>query len=337
APRRFGKSSLAEKAIKISQLPVVSLNFNVCADENDIDLLLRQGVAKLIGKAIGPIEQLIHSIKNYVSTFTPSIHFGAKNSFLELAPKKHSTAASNIEEVLLLLEKLLAEKKQRAIMLFDEFQNVGIIAKGSGVEAAIRNVAQDMHYLVIIFSGSNRSLLVSMFDDESRPLYKLCRKLYLQRIESQHYQKHLNKIAKLAWKKTLPPEIFAKIISLSGQHPYYVNYLCDVIWTECKNLPKITDIKHCWDILVEEENSDANTEISQLSLGQKKIIKYIANYEEESLMSASAIKIIGMALSSISGAIAGLLEKNFIDKQEAHYRIINPVVKYLLQQNHVIE
>ena len=33
APRRFGKSSLAEKAITAAGLPVVRLNFNTCSDE----------------------------------------------------------------------------------------------------------------------------------------------------------------------------------------------------------------------------------------------------------------------------------------------------------------
>src|SRR5471030_147512 len=52
APRRFGKSSLAEKAIEKSQLPAVSLNFNTCGDEMDVETVIREGISQLIGKAI---------------------------------------------------------------------------------------------------------------------------------------------------------------------------------------------------------------------------------------------------------------------------------------------
>jgi hypothetical protein len=36
-----------------------------------------------------------------------------------------------------------------------------------------------MKHLAIIFSGSFRGLLKSMFEDKNKPLYKLCRKLHL--------------------------------------------------------------------------------------------------------------------------------------------------------------
>ncbi len=50
-----------------------------------------------------------------------------------------------------------------------------------------------MNSLVIIFSGSVRSILLEMFNDEHRPLYKLCRKLKLARISENDYAIHLNK------------------------------------------------------------------------------------------------------------------------------------------------
>lgn len=333
APRRFGKSSLAEKALGISGLPVASLNFNTCSDENDTEVLIRQGVSQLIGRALGPADKIINSIKSYVNHLTPKISIGPEFAHLELTSNKQSTCATNVEETLTLIEKLLAEKNRHAVMVFDEFQMVGLIAKGSGVEAAIRNIAQDMKHLTLIFSGSNRSLLQSMFEDESRPLYKLCRKLRLKRIESEHYRKHLNHAANLAWKKKLPQDVFEQIMLLSERHPFFVNYLCDIIWTDCKILPSIKDVDHAWKSVIDEETSDANAEIANLSMGQKKLLKHIANYSGDQLMSANTVKEIGMALSSISGAIAGLIEKDIIEKENDSYNIINPVIKYLLKES----
>lgn len=330
APRRFGKSSLAEESMEASNLPTEVLNFNICTDEQDIELLIRQGVSQLVGKALGPVEKILNSIKNYVTHLTPKISIGPEYAHFELATNKQSSPASNVEEALILIEKLLAEKKRSAVMLFDEFQVVGVIAKGSGVEAAIRNAAQNMKHLSIIFSGSNRSLLQSMFEDEARPLYKLCRKLYLKKIDASHYRSHINRAAKLTWRKNLEETVFQRIIELSEKHPYYVNYLCDVVWTECKALPKTEDVEAAWQLVIEEEKSDAQAEIGNLSMGQKKVLKYIANFSGKNLLSAEVGKMTGMALSSIAGAITGLLEKDIIEKQEDCHAIINPVIKNLL-------
>lgn len=330
APRRFGKSSLAEKAIEICHFPVVSLNFNTCSDEQDVDSLIRQGVCHLIGKAIGPIEKSIEIIKNFARHLIPKINVGTEHAHLELAVSKQNNPAANVQETLGLIEKLLENKKRRAILLMDEFQTVGLIAKSSGVEAAIRNMAQDMRHLAIVFSGSNRSLLRSMFDDQSRPLYKICRKLHLERISAEHYEKHLNKSAKLAWGSILEEEVFMRIMLLSERHPYYVNYLCDVLWASSKRIPSIVDVKNAWAQVIEEEYSDANAEITHLSMGQRKVLKYVANNSGENLLAASSVSAMGMALSSVSSAITGLIEKDIVEKNEAGCEIINPIIKHLL-------
>jgi len=335
APRRFGKSSLAEKAIINSGLAVSSLNFNTCTDERDIADWIGQGVSHLIGSALGPVEKVIHWIKQYVSHISPKIILGPAGAHLELTMDQRNLPAAHITEVLKLIEKLLAEKNLQAVMLMDEFQAVGQIAKGHGVEAALRNAAQEMKQLTIIFSGSNRHLLKSMFEDEGRPLYKLCRKLSLKRIEAVHYRRHLRKAARLAWNRDLSEETFERIMSLSERHPYYVNYLCDIVWSESKELPTIKDVDQAWQLLIEEEQSDANAEISNLSLVQKKVLRYIANYAANHLLSSEAIQIMGKPLSSITTAINGLLEKDMIEKQNHSYQIINPVIKALALQREI--
>lgn len=336
APRRFGKTSLAEKAIAKFKLPHVSVSFNTCSDEQDVAQLVSSAASQLIGQSFNQADKLLNLIKNSVKHLTPKISIGGKFIQLELVPESRKTPAQTIiAESLMLVEKLFTEKNnQRAVMLLDEFQTVGQIAKGKGVEAAIRNAAQDMAHLTIIFSGSNRSLLNTMFEDENRPLYKLCRKLYLSRIDVEHYHSHLNEAAKVAWNEPLPQAVFDKIMLLSERHPYYVNYLCDVVWTEQKNLPSVSDVDAAWKQVVQEEESDANAEIARFAPGQRKIIKYLANnLDDGSLMSSEAISQLGMAQSSIAGAVTALVEKDIIEKDANGYNIINPIIKCLFQLN----
>src|SRR5262249_21637935 len=148
-----------------------------------------------------------------------------------------------ISEALLLLERLLAEKNKHAVIFIDEFQEIDKISKKRVIEGAFRTAAQEMQHLSLIFSGSIRSLLLSMFEDENRPLYKLCRKIKLDRISANDYEKHIQKIATHTWGKSLEQESFDRIMSLSNRHPYYVNYLCDIIWEECPKAPNVKNIE----------------------------------------------------------------------------------------------
>jgi len=327
SPRRYGKTSLAYKAIKDSKLPNMQVDFAMATSDKKVADLIVDGVTNLIGQSVGPIDKAISLIKKYVSKITPKLVIKAGVMSLELAVSSESDPAINVVESLLLLENLLAEKKKMAIMLLDEFQSVGIIAKGKGVEGAIRHAAQKTKHLTFIFSGSDRRLLKSMFDDETRPLYKLCKQLKLERIGYEDYKKHLNKAAVIAWGKEIEEEVIKCITDLVEFHPYYVNKLCDIIWTDYKKPPKINDIHRAWQILLAEEKSDAIKEISLLSIGQKKVLSIIAQGVRSNLTSKLIAMKIDISPSSIFTALQGLEEKDVIEEKNMQYQIINPVLK----------
>lgn len=329
ATRRYGKSSLALHAIKLSKQPYVETDFYMASSEKIIESYILNGVVDLIGKALGSIEKLTASIKQYVKNLKPKLNIGTENIKLELSTEADSDPATNVKEGLLLLEKLLEEKKKHAVFLMDEFQSVGVIAQGKGIEAAIRHVAQKTKYLTIIFSGSNRKLLRSMFEDENRPLYKLCWKLSLKRISAEHYQKHLQLAAKEFWKKDLNNDALNQIISLSERHPFYLNKLCDRLWTYYEKKPPTADeVISTWNEILEEEKSDAVKEITLLSLGQKNVALMIAKNETDQFTSKKSILGLQMTSSSIITALEGLEEKDIIEKENDQYQIINPVVRH---------
>ncbi len=327
SPRRYGKSSLAARAIKKSGLPNTQVDFFMATSEKIIEQYIVKGVTDLIGKAIGPVEKILNSIKKYFAKITPKLIIKTSGIALEFDFPSDSDPASNVKQSLLLLEKLLAEKNQKAVMFLDEFQIVGVIAKGLGIEGAIRHIAQKTKYLTFIFSGSNRRLLKSMFEEETRPLYKLCRQLYLKRISFEDYKIHLNKIAKKTWNGELSEAAIKSITDLSERHPYYLNKLCDIIWSENELIPSEKQVLQSWQLLLEEERSDTIKELSALSIGQKKVLTLIAIGKSSNLMSKEMSKKTDMSPSSIASAIGGLKEKDIIQGDDKKYRIINPVIK----------
>ena len=112
APRRYGKSSLAEKAIVESGLAYIKINLHLCTTEEEVAQLIVSNVVKLIGEAIGKVEKIINLIKKYVSNLNPKITFGDNIASLELIPKNQTNQAIVISESLLLLDRLLKEKNK---------------------------------------------------------------------------------------------------------------------------------------------------------------------------------------------------------------------------------
>ncbi len=304
----------------------------MATNEHAIQSYILAGVVDLIGHALGPVDKLIASIKRIVKNIKPKLDIGATPLKLELTTDTAVDPALAVKEALLLLEQLLSEKKQPAILLFDEFQTVGIIAQGKGIEGAIRHVAQKTKYLTIIFSGSNRKLLSTMFEDDTRPLYKLCWKLSLNRISIEHYQSHIQKAALAAWKSKLSEDALAMIFSMTERHPYYVNKLCDKLWTYYDKPPTASEVKKTWQEILIEEKSDAIKEISALSLGQKNVLLYIASEPASSLTAKDTILQLKMVGSSIITALTALEEKDIIEKDGADYHIINPVIRFYVLQ-----
>ena len=201
APRRYGKSSLCEAAFEKSGLPWAKVDFHLAVSEHDAERFIIKGIMELIGKSISHIDKLATLITSTVKNLNPKFNLKAGPFVLELEASNKSTHAENVYEAIVLLEKLLVEKDKQAILLFDEFQEVGEIAKGRGIEGAIRSAAQDTQNLVIVFSGSNPHLIRNMFENDRRPLYKMCKKFVLHRIEQEHYRSHMAHIAKLKWNK----------------------------------------------------------------------------------------------------------------------------------------
>lgn len=336
ATRRYGKSSLAMKAIQASKLPYVETDFYMASNEKTIETYILNCVVELIGKTFGPVDKLISSIKKYIKNLKPKINIGVKNFNLELQPTVETDPASSVKEALLLIEKLLEEKRKQAVILMDEFQNVGVIAQGKGIEAAIRHVAQKTKYLTIVFSGSNRKLLQTMFEDENRPLYKLCWKIALKRISAEHYYAHIQKAAKDTWKQVLTDDAINEILTLTERHPYYLNKLCDRLWIFHKGKPPTSkEVNEAWEAILKEEKSDAIKDISFLSAGQKTVLLQIAKNPTAQLTSKQILHSMHMTGSSVMTALEALEEKDVIERDEEKYQIINPVVKYYVLKGSV--
>lgn len=327
SPRRYGKSSLATKVLEDSELPYEIIDLFVAKNIQAIEKYILTGIQQLISKIITVPEQAIKFLKTILKHLDVKVVIGTNGFNIEFS-KSNNDAAGNILDALQALDRVLAKKKTKAILFIDEFQQVGALAKGRGIEGAIRHVAQASRNLVFIFSGSNRHLLSHMFHDSNRPFYKLCQDMHLQRISAEDYAKFLNPLSQKAWGASLPDKVLTEIFNCAELHPYYMNALGMRIWLSPQK-PTPESVRHIWEDYVLEEKSKTINELNKLSANQYFMLNAIAHSHRKQLTSFTFLNEAKIPSSSVIQALAYLEKSDYIYKEEkgGEYFVTDPLTK----------
>lgn len=331
SPRRYGKTSLILKVIDSMQWPYAYVDLFLAFEEAKVVERFLVGIAKLIANVIPINIKAINKIREFFKAFTISLVAGNVSVGLKIesADSSHSNTLRNAIES---LEKLLIKHKKKAIFFIDEMQDIVKTPICSEVEAILRFYAQKTKNIAFIFSGSNRKLLQEIFDDRTRPLFKLCDKINLKRIDSEHYINFINKAAKKRWRKALGKEGINIILKITECHPYYVNYLCSQLWRE-KIMPNVEGIQQTWSQLCDEETSNVANDIASLSINQKKLLEFIAHKRVlANVTSKEVLQEVKLTSRGIQQSLKGLLDKDLIENIDdgGGVRIVDPLLKSIL-------
>ena len=329
SPRRYGKSSLVLSSLEEMNLPFERVDLFVAVNVKTVEEQILKGVKNLLTRISSVPEQAVGFIKNYIKSLKSKWIVGTDGVNIELIPEKGSDSASVIMESLQVLENVLNKKNKRAIFFIDEFQEIGVLAHASGIEGAIRHVAQESENLRFIFSGSNRHILASMFDDRSSPLYMLCDRITIDRIHEQNYIAYLNKIAKKTWKENLDSAAIDEIFKLTERHPYYMNVLCDKVWTYAgEELPTVKVINIVWEEYILQEESKIAKDLSSLNTSQKKILIAISQGVSKDLTSKDILRKFNLTSAAIVKSLKLLEEQDYLGRyKNGEYFIIDPSIK----------
>lgn len=338
APRRYGKTSLAINILQKLDLPYVEINCYLILSADALEKKFLLAAQTLLNNIISKPEQILTSVQSFFKKSKKHWTLGFKGIFgVEIIPEKDNNHADNILTTLQLIEDTLAKQKKNAVMFIDEIQEIDLLKENKQIEGAIRQFAQQSKSLVFIFSGSNRHMLLHMFDDRSMPLYELCDRIILDRISEESYEQYLNKVAKKTFDKFLPQETGQKIFELSERHPKRIYNLCFYLWRLCENankVPTAQDVVDAWDMYVNQRLKDSQYHLRRLSAGQIKVLTLIATSFDQEITGQLAQKKVKISGPSIVKALQVLEMQDYIermpDKFGPAYRVIDPLLRDVL-------
>jgi AAA+ ATPase superfamily predicted ATPase len=343
SPRRYGKSSLANKVVNEMKLPFVSIDLFLANTDEAITKRIMQGIAKAVSQLLPPTEKLLSIVQKAFRHFKVSL----SANYFNIEATFEGGMSNSVDQIFNALEglvQLAQAKKNRVIFFIDEFQDIADSENSKAIQGAIRHVAQATSDLVFIFSGSNRHLLAELFDDKSMPLYMLCDKIHLDRMSSNDYLPYIQKTARERWKQELDKRAYDVVMQLTELHPFYINMLCNELWnSQSKHPPthdKVVDAwAHCYDV----EERRLIVELERLTSNQQNFMKALAKMPTAEPNSQRFIQMVNMAQSSLHQTINALLEKDMIYKvtledeaiptmRKKQLRILDPLLAYALRK-----
>ena len=330
SPRRYGKTSLALRAIHDSRLPYAKIQlFNAVTNELIVKRFI-VGLSQLLSQLLKPSQKALQKIGQWFTHSRLTLNIKGVEFGFAIEPSTQDPGLL-ISSLLNDIEVLLEKQKQSVIIFIDEFQDIVDADFSDELQAILRDFAQTTKRVSFIISGSRRHLLESIFDDRNKPFYKLFDRIELQRIEAGEYEKFIQKAAKKRWNNSLVQDVIDKILVLTECHAYSLNRLCNKLW-HSEQVIALEDVIAAWGMILQEEMSSIANDLALLSKNQKLVLQAMSELPVLKEPTASSfLTKTKLSPGSIKLAITALHKYDYIEVYEGGYRIIDPMLKAVLQ------
>lgn len=323
--RRFGKSSMVNRALAGMNIKSIRLDLEIISDEVD---LANAYVKKAL--ALSPFEKL----KTYIKTLKiqPAMEYNPATgdinvSFSPDAVNKAAVVAESLE-----LPEIIAKKQnKRIVVVFDEFQEIRRIAPN--LEKKMRGVFQTHQNVSYIFIGSQESMIRDIFQEKKNPFYKFGRQKVLSGIPEREMETFVLKRFSSAGIDATG--IVKDILAFTGCHPYYTQQLCHELYiAHAQGLFRREQINEAVANIITQHNSDYKRWWNALDTTERKIVIGLAAGGNE-VTSQKFIKKYGIKTASTSGSATGrLIDKGIIIRREKNaYEIEDPFWKEWVNLN----
>ena len=219
SPRRFGKSSVVAKAVKLTGRKVVTLNLQRVISVSDMAAKLLRELFK-----VHPLARIKHLLTHF--RIIPTVATNPVSGAMEVSFQPGVTDAVLLEDVLTLLDHVNTEK-DRLIVVLDEFQEIRDIAPK--LDRQLRAIMQEQKNINYILLGSQESMMTDIFENKKSPFYHFGELMRLGKLPREDFREYLSKGLRGVF-GDMCGEMADRILDYTGCHPYYSQQLAAHTW-----------------------------------------------------------------------------------------------------------
>ena len=332
SPRRWGKSSLVEKAASIAcanrnSLRICRIDLFSVRNEEQFYELLAMAVLK---SASSKWQESVDAAKRFLVRLVPKIVLNADitNEFSLNFDWKE--LRNDPREILDLAEKVAVEKGFRMVICIDEFQNISGFDDPLFFQKRLRSHWQEHQNVSYCLYGSKRHMMLDVFTNPSMPFYKFGDLIFLEKIDTASWIDFISERFS-ATGKTISNSQAELIVRLADNHPYYVQQLSQQVWLRTEN--------ECHDVIVQQAHQSL---VEQLSLLFATITETLSNSQisfleavvagETALSSSEVIKKYRLNSSSnVTRSRNALIDKEILDNNAGNVSFQDPMYYFWLK------
>lgn len=340
SPRRYGKTSLIQKVLselKREGLLTVYVDLFPATSKEKFAHVYAKAIA---GHLTSKTKKALSAIRGFLPRVIPrlAVKPDGTTEFEFAFDFQGKNRAPILEDLYEAVHKIAAERRKKAVLVFDEFQEI-LNFGDDEVERSMRSHFQFHRNVAYAFLGSKTHLMREIFNKSDRPFYKSGMLFPLKKISPDVLSEWVKKRFSET-KIRLEKNAQNKIIRITANHPYFVQQLCHFIWNlhHDKELITVNEVEDSFNEVLISQNEKYLNICDNLTAKQREFITALAKEPEASIFSKEFL--ISNKLGTSSGVqriIKSLIEKYIIEKENGKYSFSDPFLPlWLKAQSHQI-
>lgn len=232
APRRYGKSSLVLRAAQEAQQSRVLVGYcdimRTPTKERLAVALAKTIYADIASPAGSVLERAANLFRGL--RIVPTMEVDPADGALRFSfqgARRRTDIDETIERLLELPAELAVERKRRAVLIFDEFQE--ILSLDSHFPNLLRAVFQAQPEVGHVYLGSRRHLLERIFSDRSEPFWRSAKQIEIGTIPPAKFAAFIRARFE-AGSRHITDDALERLLTATHGHPYATQELAYFAW-----------------------------------------------------------------------------------------------------------
>lgn len=325
-PRRTGKTSLALEVCRKAKL--VAIHVDLMRVDSYAEVIKRLMEATLRDSKVTTVTAFVKSLAHLRPTFNIDPVTGGTQ--WTVSPSSHSTP-ENVIDALRLARKRCKESK--GLLFLDEFQDLTALPEAEVFIAQMRSEIQRWGDVALVFAGSDRDKMKSLFADPKQPLYQAATVIDVGRIERGNYEKYIQRrFGKTG--RSISMECMRRVFEITREHPNSTQKLLHFIWSKtAKGETADLDIlESALSLIIRAEQDEFERALENLTLMQVRAVKSVAKLGGDCVTGASFLEASGIRNpASVTKALMRCVNLKMLTKEKDEYFFTNPFFREWLE------
>lgn len=333
SPRRWGKSSLVNRAIEtVSRtekgIQFVRMNAFKCESMQDFYELFAKRVIEDVSTST---DTLLSNAKDFISHLIPKLSIMDPAGHYELSFGIDLQKTPIGEEILDLPQQIAARRKKKIVVCIDEFQQIGEFRDTSKCQKILRNHWQEQKDVAYILYGSKKHMMLNIFGEYNSPFYKFGDLMFLPKISNADWTEYI--VSRFnATGKHIQAEVASHLAELVENHSYYVQQLAQYAWLRTESICTGQTVNESFQALLDSVNLQFVNLMDSLTEKQRSFL-YAISQGTTNLSSVQTLSLYRLGTSANIKILKDALKKrDMIDITGKKVEIQDPLLKQWLLQ-----